>query len=183
MCLSFSNSSVLITISPFGGCWKLCHLDLRCTCSFYKTCWFLPLQVFSLGERGGRRGGERDFLVSRLWLCMLWIWRFEMKYPIKWSIVNKMKNLKILSFILYVFLSVVANIWGFHWFVLLLQCKPAVSRSRSSSLSLTVESALESFDFLNTSDFDDEDGGGEEVCNGGGGADSVFSDTEVEKNR
>uniref|UniRef100_A0A803Y4S8 Rho family-interacting cell polarization regulator 2 n=1 Tax=Meleagris gallopavo TaxID=9103 RepID=A0A803Y4S8_MELGA len=64
----------------------------------------------------------------------------------------------------------------------ILKCKPAVSRSRSSSLSLTVESALESFDFLNTSDFDDEDGGGEEVCNGGGGADSVFSDTEVEKN-
>ncbi|NXA46945.1 RIPR2 regulator, partial [Nothocercus julius] len=64
----------------------------------------------------------------------------------------------------------------------ILKCKPAVNRSRSSSLSLTVESALESFDFLNTSDFDDEDGGGEEVCNGGGGADSVFSDTEVEKN-
>ncbi|KAM6376521.1 rho family-interacting cell polarization regulator 2 isoform 2-T2 [Alca torda] len=64
----------------------------------------------------------------------------------------------------------------------ILKCKPAVSRSRSSSLSLTVESALESFDFLNTSDFDDEDGGGVEVCNGGGGADSVFSDTEVEKN-
>ncbi|XP_010214836.1 PREDICTED: protein FAM65B isoform X1 [Tinamus guttatus] len=64
----------------------------------------------------------------------------------------------------------------------ILKCKPAVNRSRSSSLSLTVESALESFDFLNTSDFDDEDGGGEEVCNGGGGADSVFSDTEIEKN-
>lgn len=64
----------------------------------------------------------------------------------------------------------------------ILKCKPAVSRSRSSSLSLTVESALESFDFLNTSDFDDEDGGGVEVCNGGGGADSVFSDTELEKN-
>uniref|UniRef100_A0A8B9ZDG4 Rho family-interacting cell polarization regulator 2 n=1 Tax=Anas platyrhynchos TaxID=8839 RepID=A0A8B9ZDG4_ANAPL len=64
----------------------------------------------------------------------------------------------------------------------ILKCKPAVTRSRSSSLSLTVESALESFDFLNTSDFDDEDGGGEEVCNGGGGADSVFSDTEIEKN-
>ncbi|KAM9285926.1 LOW QUALITY PROTEIN: rho family-interacting cell polarization regulator 2-like [Cariama cristata] len=63
-----------------------------------------------------------------------------------------------------------------------MKCKPAVSRSRSSSLSLTVESALESFDFLNTSDFDDEDGGGVEVCNGGGGADSVFSDTEIEKN-
>ncbi|XP_025971454.2 rho family-interacting cell polarization regulator 2 isoform X1 [Dromaius novaehollandiae] len=64
----------------------------------------------------------------------------------------------------------------------ILKCKPAVNRSRSSSLSLTVESALESFDFLNTSDFDDEDGGGEEVCNGGGVADSVFSDTEIEKN-
>ncbi|XP_059712925.1 rho family-interacting cell polarization regulator 2 isoform X2 [Haemorhous mexicanus] len=64
----------------------------------------------------------------------------------------------------------------------ILKCKPAISRSRSSSLSLTVESALESFDFLNTSDFDDEDGGGVEVCNGGGGADSVFSDTEIEKN-
>ncbi|XP_067393673.1 rho family-interacting cell polarization regulator 2 isoform X2 [Emydura macquarii macquarii] len=63
----------------------------------------------------------------------------------------------------------------------ILKCKPAVSRSSSSSVSLTVESALESFDFLNTSDFDDEDGGGDEVCNGGGGADSVFSDTETEK--
>ncbi|KAG9479166.1 hypothetical protein GDO78_012699, partial [Eleutherodactylus coqui] len=62
-------------------------------------------------------------------------------------------------------------------------CKPSVNRSRSSSISLTVESALESFDFLNTSDFDDddvdEDGGGM-VCNGGG-ADSVFADTIVEK--
>nr|XP_035150638.2 rho family-interacting cell polarization regulator 2 isoform X3 [Callithrix jacchus] len=61
----------------------------------------------------------------------------------------------------------------------ILKCKPAGSRSRSSSLSLTVESALESFDFLNTSDFDEEDG--DEVCNVGGGADSVFSDTETEK--
>ncbi|XP_008162676.2 rho family-interacting cell polarization regulator 2 isoform X2 [Chrysemys picta bellii] len=65
----------------------------------------------------------------------------------------------------------------------ILKCKPAVNRSRSSSVSLTVESALESFDFLNTSDFDDEDGGSDEVCNGGGGADSVFSDTETEKTR
>lgn len=65
-----------------------------------------------------------------------------------------------------------------------MQCKPAVSRSRSSSLSLTVESALESFDFLNTSDFDEEEEeDGDEVCNVGGGADSVFSDTETEKNR
>ncbi|XP_012659695.2 rho family-interacting cell polarization regulator 2 [Otolemur garnettii] len=64
----------------------------------------------------------------------------------------------------------------------ILKCKPAVSRSRSSSLSLTVESALESFDFLNTSDFDEEEEDGDEVCNVGGGADSVFSDTEMEKN-
>nr|XP_023411462.1 rho family-interacting cell polarization regulator 2 [Loxodonta africana] len=63
----------------------------------------------------------------------------------------------------------------------ILKCKPPVSRSRSSSLSLTVESALESFDFLNTSDFDEEEEDGEEVCNVGGGADSVFSDTETEK--
>ncbi|XP_006253991.1 rho family-interacting cell polarization regulator 2 isoform X3 [Rattus norvegicus] len=62
-----------------------------------------------------------------------------------------------------------------------LKCKPAGSRSRSSSLSLTVESALESFDFLNTSDFDEEEEDGDEVCHVGGGADSVFSDTETEK--
>lgn len=66
--------------------------------------------------------------------------------------------------------------------VLLLQCRPVVSHSRSSSLSLTVESALESFDFLNTSDFEDE-GGTDEFCGGARGADSVFSDTEMEKNR
>ncbi|XP_028632128.1 rho family-interacting cell polarization regulator 2 isoform X1 [Grammomys surdaster] len=63
----------------------------------------------------------------------------------------------------------------------ILKCKPAGSRSRSSSLSLTVESALESFDFLNTSDFDEEEEDGDEVCHIGGGADSVFSDTETEK--
>ncbi|XP_036850177.1 rho family-interacting cell polarization regulator 2 isoform X5 [Manis javanica] len=63
----------------------------------------------------------------------------------------------------------------------ILKCKPAASRSRSSSFSLTVESALESFDFLNTSDFDEEEDG-DDVCNVGGGADSVFSDTETEKN-
>uniref|UniRef100_A0A8C8YG48 Rho family-interacting cell polarization regulator 2 n=1 Tax=Panthera leo TaxID=9689 RepID=A0A8C8YG48_PANLE len=62
-----------------------------------------------------------------------------------------------------------------------LSCKPAGNRSRSSSLSLTVESALESFDFLNTSDFDEEEDG-DEVCTVGGGTDSVFSDTETEKN-
>uniref|UniRef100_A0A8C2RU22 Rho family-interacting cell polarization regulator 2 n=1 Tax=Capra hircus TaxID=9925 RepID=A0A8C2RU22_CAPHI len=50
----------------------------------------------------------------------------------------------------------------------ILKCKPAVSRS--------------SFDFLNTSDFDEEEEDGDEVCNVGGGADSVFSDTETEKN-
>uniref|UniRef100_A0A8C5MXJ0 Rho family-interacting cell polarization regulator 2 n=1 Tax=Leptobrachium leishanense TaxID=445787 RepID=A0A8C5MXJ0_9ANUR len=59
-----------------------------------------------------------------------------------------------------------------------LKCRPTVSRSRSSSISLTVESALESFDFLNTSDFEDDVD--DMVCNGGG-ADSVFSDTDVEK--
>ncbi|KAM6186635.1 rho family-interacting cell polarization regulator 2 isoform 3-T3 [Rhynchocyon petersi] len=64
----------------------------------------------------------------------------------------------------------------------ILKCKPPVSHSRSSSVSLTVESALESFDFLNTSDFDEEEEDGEEVCNVGGGTDSVFSDTETEKN-
>ncbi|XP_058033675.1 rho family-interacting cell polarization regulator 2 isoform X2 [Ahaetulla prasina] len=63
----------------------------------------------------------------------------------------------------------------------ILKCRPVVSHSRSSSLSLTVESALESFDFLNTSDFEDE-GGTDEFCGGARGADSVFSDTEIEKN-
>ncbi|XP_077876741.1 rho family-interacting cell polarization regulator 2 isoform X2 [Ictidomys tridecemlineatus] len=63
----------------------------------------------------------------------------------------------------------------------ILKCKPSVSRSRSSSLSLTVESALESFDFLNTSDFDEEEDG--EEARRGGGADSVFSDTEPERSR
>ncbi|XP_070603490.1 rho family-interacting cell polarization regulator 2 isoform X2 [Erythrolamprus reginae] len=63
----------------------------------------------------------------------------------------------------------------------ILKCRPVVSHSRSSSLSLTVESALESFDFLNTSDFEDE-GGTDEFCGGVRGADSVFSDTEIEKN-
>ncbi|CAN9503688.1 unnamed protein product [Ophioblennius macclurei] len=45
----------------------------------------------------------------------------------------------------------------------LLKCRLPGHRSRSSSLSLTVESALESFDFLNTSDFDDEDTGDDGV--------------------
>ncbi|XP_045442762.1 rho family-interacting cell polarization regulator 2 isoform X2 [Pipistrellus kuhlii] len=64
-----------------------------------------------------------------------------------------------------------------------LKCKPPGSRSTPSSLSLTVESALESFDFLNTSDFDEEEEE-EDGDEGGpvGGADSVFSDTETEKN-
>ncbi|XP_053102252.1 rho family-interacting cell polarization regulator 2 isoform X1 [Hemicordylus capensis] len=64
----------------------------------------------------------------------------------------------------------------------ILKCRPAINHSRSSSLSLTVESALESFDFLNTSDFDEDDGATDELCNVGRGADSVFSDTETEKN-
>ncbi|XP_063155062.1 rho family-interacting cell polarization regulator 2 [Candoia aspera] len=63
----------------------------------------------------------------------------------------------------------------------ILKCRPVVSHSRSSSLSLTIESALESFDFLNTSDFED-DGGADELCGGACGTDSVFSDTEIEKN-
>lgn len=45
----------------------------------------------------------------------------------------------------------------------LLKCRLPGHRSRSSSLSLTVESALESFDFLNTSDFDDEDTGDDNI--------------------
>ncbi|KAJ7338587.1 hypothetical protein JRQ81_012489 [Phrynocephalus forsythii] len=62
----------------------------------------------------------------------------------------------------------------------ILKCRTTANHSRSSSLSLTVESALESFDFLNTSDFED-DGVTDELCSGGRGGDSVFSDTEVEK--
>lgn len=63
-----------------------------------------------------------------------------------------------------------------------LKCKPPGSRSTPSSLSLTVESALESFDFLNTSDFDEEEEEDGDEGGPGGGADSVFSDTETEKN-
>ncbi|XP_066208748.1 rho family-interacting cell polarization regulator 2 isoform X2 [Saccopteryx leptura] len=71
----------------------------------------------------------------------------------------------------------------------ILKCKPTGSHSSPSSLSLTVESALESFDFLNTSDFDEEEEEEEEEVEedaeegspGGGGADSVFSDMETEK--
>ncbi|KAM8967759.1 LOW QUALITY PROTEIN: rho family-interacting cell polarization regulator 2 [Pelodytes ibericus] len=62
-----------------------------------------------------------------------------------------------------------------------LKCKSTVNRSRSSSISLTVESALESFDFLNTSDFDDEDVDDDGMVCNGGGVDSVFSDTDMEK--
>ncbi|KAG9329385.1 hypothetical protein JZ751_005434 [Albula glossodonta] len=50
-----------------------------------------------------------------------------------------------------------------------------VHRSRSSSLSLTVESALESFDFLNTSDFDDNDTGDDDLSRSG------FYDLEAER--
>uniref|UniRef100_A0AAY4CEB8 Rho family-interacting cell polarization regulator 2 n=1 Tax=Denticeps clupeoides TaxID=299321 RepID=A0AAY4CEB8_9TELE len=59
---------------------------------------------------------------------------------------------------------------------LLKVCFPA-HRSRSSSLSLTVESALESFDFLNTSDFDDDDTGDD----GGALPRSVFIDMEADR--
>ncbi|KAG1947188.1 rho family-interacting cell polarization regulator [Pimephales promelas] len=59
----------------------------------------------------------------------------------------------------------------------LLKCRVPAHRSRSSSLSLTVESALESFDFLNTSDFDDDDTGDD----AGTLARSVFIDMESER--
>uniref|UniRef100_A0A8C9U211 Rho family-interacting cell polarization regulator 2 n=1 Tax=Scleropages formosus TaxID=113540 RepID=A0A8C9U211_SCLFO len=57
----------------------------------------------------------------------------------------------------------------------LLKCRAPAQRSRSSSLSLTVESALESFDFLNTSDFEDDDTGDDGLPR------SVFFDTEPER--
>ncbi|KAI1901667.1 hypothetical protein AGOR_G00036750 [Albula goreensis] len=57
----------------------------------------------------------------------------------------------------------------------LLKCRAPAHRSRSSSLSLTVESALESFDFLNTSDFDDEDTGEDALPR------SMFFDMESER--
>lgn len=59
----------------------------------------------------------------------------------------------------------------------LLKCRVPAHRSRSSSLSLTVESALESFDFLNTSDFDDDDTGDD----AGTLSRSVFFDMESER--
>ncbi|XP_048057277.1 rho family-interacting cell polarization regulator 2 isoform X3 [Megalobrama amblycephala] len=59
----------------------------------------------------------------------------------------------------------------------LLKCRVPAHRSRSSSLSLTVESALESFDFLNTSDFDDDDTGDD----AGTLSRSVFIDMESER--
>ncbi|KAA0710521.1 Rho family-interacting cell polarization regulator 2 [Triplophysa tibetana] len=59
----------------------------------------------------------------------------------------------------------------------LLKCRVPAHRSRSSSLSLTVESALESFDFLNTSDFDDDDMGDE----AGTISRSVFFEMESER--
>ncbi|KAJ8334287.1 hypothetical protein SKAU_G00399260 [Synaphobranchus kaupii] len=57
----------------------------------------------------------------------------------------------------------------------LLKCRAPAHRSRASSLSLTVESALESFDFLNTSDFDDDDTGEDALPR------SVFFDMEAER--
>lgn len=59
----------------------------------------------------------------------------------------------------------------------LLKCRVHAHRSRSSSLSLTVESALESFDFLNTSDFDDDDTGDD----AGTLSRAVFFDMESER--
>ncbi|GAA6099430.1 rho family-interacting cell polarization regulator 2 isoform X4 [Tachysurus ichikawai] len=59
----------------------------------------------------------------------------------------------------------------------LLKCRGPAHTSRSSSLSLTVESALESFDFLNTSDFDDEDTGDDNTAV----SRSVFFDMETER--
>ncbi|XP_072532122.1 rho family-interacting cell polarization regulator 2 isoform X2 [Salminus brasiliensis] len=59
----------------------------------------------------------------------------------------------------------------------LLKCRGPAQRSRSSSLSLTVESALESFDFLNTSDFDDDDTGDDHAAV----TRSVFFDMETER--
>ncbi|XP_036394874.1 rho family-interacting cell polarization regulator 2-like [Megalops cyprinoides] len=56
-----------------------------------------------------------------------------------------------------------------------LKSRAPAHRSRSSSLSLTVESALESFDFLNTSDFDDDDTGDDDLPNSG------FFSTESER--
>ncbi|XP_028908957.1 rho family-interacting cell polarization regulator 2 isoform X2 [Ornithorhynchus anatinus] len=70
-----------------------------------------------------------------------------------------------------------------------LKSKPPGGHSRGSSLSLAVESALESFDFLNTSDLEEEeeeedeeeDGSGARVRTIRGVSDSVFSDSETEK--
>uniref|UniRef100_A0A671QW74 Rho family-interacting cell polarization regulator 2 n=1 Tax=Sinocyclocheilus anshuiensis TaxID=1608454 RepID=A0A671QW74_9TELE len=59
----------------------------------------------------------------------------------------------------------------------LLKCRVPAHRSRSSSLSLTVESALESFDFLNTSDFDDDDTGDDAATL----SRAVFFDMESER--
>uniref|UniRef100_A0A671PFZ8 Rho family-interacting cell polarization regulator 2 n=1 Tax=Sinocyclocheilus anshuiensis TaxID=1608454 RepID=A0A671PFZ8_9TELE len=57
------------------------------------------------------------------------------------------------------------------------KCRVPAHRSRSSSLSLTVESALESFDFLNTSDFDDDDTGDDAATL----SHAVFFDMESER--
>ncbi|XP_016388599.1 protein FAM65B [Sinocyclocheilus rhinocerous] len=59
----------------------------------------------------------------------------------------------------------------------MLKCRVPAHRSRSSSLSLTVESALESFDFLNTSDFDDDDTGDDAATL----SRAVFFDMESER--
>ncbi|XP_056267130.1 rho family-interacting cell polarization regulator 2, partial [Pseudoliparis swirei] len=63
----------------------------------------------------------------------------------------------------------------------LLKCRLPGHRSRSSSLSLTVESALESFDFLNTSDFDDEDTGDDNMVLSTPPQRSPLFDTDAER--
>ncbi|XP_036001121.1 rho family-interacting cell polarization regulator 2 isoform X2 [Fundulus heteroclitus] len=63
----------------------------------------------------------------------------------------------------------------------LLKCRLPGHRSRSSSLSLTVESALESFDFLNTSDFDDDDTGDDNTGISSPPQKSPPLDTEAER--
>ncbi|TNN61465.1 Protein FAM65B [Liparis tanakae] len=63
----------------------------------------------------------------------------------------------------------------------LLKCRLPGHRSRSSSLSLTVESALESFDFLNTSDFDDEDTGDDHMVLSTPPQRSPLFDTDAER--
>ncbi|KAG2467179.1 RIPR2 regulator, partial [Polypterus senegalus] len=64
----------------------------------------------------------------------------------------------------------------------LLKSKASLRSSRSSSLSLTVESALESFDFLDTSDFeDDENGENQDGFQRSSMSPSVYLEMDTEK--